>query len=200
VALELGTPAWTEGLLGKRSAENDLGMEAVGAALLRRLLPGILETTPHAGYYAFYSYLVSKWEQTTDVIERSAFRPFFRRHELAYAIACRLHTHRDGFPGGIQGSRGAGRAIDGDGEAIHLKERSETYIDEPFGGYGLFYQRVLQDLRLTRAAHVGWLTARPSVVTWWPGRLLRGSSSRAITATSSPRTSYRRMSSESSER
>jgi hypothetical protein len=49
-SLQLGTPVWTEGHFGKRAAENDLGMEAVGAALLRRLLPGILETTPHAGY------------------------------------------------------------------------------------------------------------------------------------------------------
>lgn len=155
MAVELGTPVWTEGLLGKRSAENDLGMEAVGAALLRRLLPGILETTPHAGYYAFYSYLVAKWEQESDAIERSAFKPFFRRHELAYAIACRLHAHRDGFQGGIQGSNGARAAIEGDGDAIGLSERAETYIDEAFGGYGLFYQRVLQDIRLTQVGAHG---------------------------------------------
>jgi hypothetical protein len=130
-------------------------MEAVGAALLRRLLPGILQTTPHAGYYAFYTYLVAKWEETSEAIERSALKPFFRRHELAYAIACRLHTHRDGYAGGIQGGNGATRAIEGDGDAIHLTERAETYIDEPFGGYGLFYQRALQDMRLTRAGDRG---------------------------------------------
>jgi hypothetical protein len=88
---EVGIPAWTEGLLGKRSAENDLGMEAVGAALLRRLLPGILETTPQAAYYAFYTYLVDKWERSSEAIERSAFQPFFRRHELC-ASRDRLRT------------------------------------------------------------------------------------------------------------
>lgn len=44
--VELGEPVWTEGLFGKRAAENDLGMEGVGGALLRRVLPGILDLTP----------------------------------------------------------------------------------------------------------------------------------------------------------
>src|SRR5437870_4345646 len=92
--VELGVPVWTEGKFARVSAENDLGLEAVGAALLRRLLPGILETTPHAGYYAYYSYLLNRWEQASDSIKLEDFTPWYRRQEAAYACGCLLHTHR----------------------------------------------------------------------------------------------------------
>ena len=51
--LELGTPTWTSGQFTKRSALDDLGLESVGAGLLRRLIPGVVQTTGNGGYYAF---------------------------------------------------------------------------------------------------------------------------------------------------
>jgi len=150
VSVEIGVPFWTTGKFKSISAENDLGLENVGAFLLRRLLPGVVETTDQAGYYALYSYLIAKWEDRSDSAEHADFVPFFRRHELAYAIACRLHEHRVPQLGGVQGSFGARAAIRESTETIDLAKRSEDYIDARLGGYSLFYARMLEALRLTK--------------------------------------------------
>jgi hypothetical protein len=150
VSVEIGSPQWTTGKFRSTSAENDLGLESVGAFLLRRLLPGIVQTTEHAGYYAFYAFLLAKWEETSESVALADFIPFFRRHELAYAIACRLHQHRVPTLGGVQGSLGARRAIRDSGSEIDLAKRSKDYIDARLGGYSLFYSRMLEALRLTK--------------------------------------------------
>ena len=143
-----GVPAWTEGTFKRVSAENDLGLESVGAALLRRLLPGILQTTTQAGYFAFYAYLLARWEETNASIRRDDFVPFFRRSEIAYACACLLHEHRSGELFGIQGSNGAYRALENDPTEIDLDLLASDYIKSRLGGYALFYARVLEATRL----------------------------------------------------
>ena len=150
MSLEIGVPLWTDGTFKSTTAENDLGLESVGAFLLRRLLPGILQTTEHAGYYAFYAYLLAKWEETSESIALAEFKLFFNRHELAYAIACRLHEHRAPKLTGVQGSTGAMRAIQDCGSEIDLAARAPHYIDATLGGYSLFYARVLEAMRLTK--------------------------------------------------
>jgi hypothetical protein len=57
--VELGIPFWTSRQLTKRGALDDLGLECVGAGLLRRLIPVVVQTTDNAGYYAFYPYLLA---------------------------------------------------------------------------------------------------------------------------------------------
>jgi hypothetical protein len=146
---EAGVPVWTTGKFTSTSAENDLGLELLGGSLLRRLLPGLIEDTPQAGYYAFYSYLIAKWEELTDSVDKAEFALFFRRQELAYAIACRLHTHRHSFAG-VQGGFGADSAIRESEQVIDLGTRSQDYIGATLGGYDLFYARVLEALRLTK--------------------------------------------------
>ncbi len=150
VSVEVGAPFWTTGKFKSISAENDLGLENVGAFLLRRLLPGIVEATPQAGYYTFYTYLLAKHEERSESASRADLIPFFRRQELAYAIACRLHTHRVGALVGIQGSSGARRAIRENEETIDLSAYVDNYIDARLGGYGLFYARMLEAVRLTK--------------------------------------------------
>src|SRR4051812_26255767 len=147
--IELGTPVWTSGQFAKRSALDDLGLESVGAGLLRRLIPGVVQTTGNAGYYAFYPYLLAKWEDEHESVVRSDFKPFYRRQEAAYAAACVLHTHR-GPLGGIQGSIKAGEAVHATTDALNVAALADTYMDSPYGGYGLFYARALEDMRLTK--------------------------------------------------
>jgi hypothetical protein len=91
VSVEYGTP-----ICPRQGPIPDLGLEEVGAGLLRRLIPGVIQATPNAGYYACYPYLLWKWEQQGGGIERDAFVPLYRRQEAAYALACALHEHRDG--------------------------------------------------------------------------------------------------------
>lgn len=154
-----GSPTWTSGVFGKRSAQDDLGVEEVGAGLLRRLLPGIIQNTPNAGYYSFYPYLLWKWEQLNGDVARKAFTPFYRRHESAFAVACALHDHRDGV--GLTGVNGASeggrraRELEGGQPALDLDGMAATYMDTPLGGYGLFYAAALQDARLVRGGAAG---------------------------------------------
>lgn len=150
VSVEVGVPFWTSGKFKSISAENDLGLENVGAFLLRRLLPGIVEATPQAGYFALYAYLLAKHEERSDSARRADFVPFFRRQELAYAIACRLHAHGVTPVPGIQGWYGAGAAIRESDDAIDLSAYLDRYSDAPLGGYARFYARMLEALRLTR--------------------------------------------------
>ncbi len=153
-AVEYGVPLFTSGVFGRASAQDDLGFEEVGAALLRRLVPGVIQNTPNAGYYSFYPYLLWKWEQLEGAIDRSAFKTFYRRHEAAYSVACALHQHRHGAPlSGINGAIAAGervREFEGGATHLDLEEQAAIYMDTPLGGYGLFYAATLVDARLVQ--------------------------------------------------
>jgi hypothetical protein len=159
MTITYGSPTWTTGVLAKRSAQDDLGIEEVGAGLLRRLLPGIIQNTPNAGYYSFYPYLLWKWDQLGGDVARKSFEPFYRRHESAFAVACALHDHRDGIEltglnGALAGHRRARELEEGE-PALDLDGMAETYMDTPLGGYGLFYAAALQDARLVRGGAAG---------------------------------------------
>ncbi len=147
--IEFGTPEWTEGQFQRASALDDLGLESVGAGLLRRLIPGVVQTTPNAGYYSFYPYLLAKWRELSKSELRVEFKPFFRRQEVAYALACSLHHHRGGLFG-IQGATGAAGALQASGDVISVASLADSYMQSTYGGYGLFYARVLEDMRLTK--------------------------------------------------
>lgn len=160
MVIELGKPLWTEGGFTRVAAQDDLGLESVGAGLLRRLLPGIVQTTPNAGYYSYYPYLLARWEDTNDSVKRVDFKPWYRRQEAAYAVACTLHDHRDGvYLSGINGRDGASRTLNSlsPGAAVPVGRMAEPdgYMKSPYGGYGLFYGRVLADMRLTQLGASG---------------------------------------------
>jgi hypothetical protein len=158
-SVEYGTPLFTEGVFGRTSAQDDLGIEEVGAGLLRRLIPGVIQNTPNAGYYSFYPYLLWKWEQLGGSTDRNAFAPFFRRHESAYALACVLHDHRDdGKLSGINGaevSRRRARELEAGAPHLDLAAHAEQYMETELGGYGLFYVAALQEARLVRGGARG---------------------------------------------
>ncbi len=158
-ALDYGSPLFTSGVFGGVRAQDDLGIEEVGAGLLRRLILGVIQNTPNAGYYSFYPYLLWKWEQLGGSPDRKAFAPFFRRHESAYALACVLHAHRDGASlSGINGalaSRRRGRELDAGATQLDLAAHAESYMETELGGYGLFYAAALQEARLVRGGARG---------------------------------------------
>jgi hypothetical protein len=157
--VDYGTPLFTQGVFGRTSAQDDLGIEEVGAGLLRRLIPGVIQNTPNAGYYSFYPYLLWKWEQLGGSTDRQAFAPFFRRHESAYAVACALHDHRGaaqlGGINGAQASRRRARELEEGGKDLDLVAHAEMYMETELGGYGLFYAAALQEARLVRGGARG---------------------------------------------
>jgi hypothetical protein len=152
-------PTFTDGLFGVARAQDDLGIEEVGGGLLRRLIPGVIQNTPNAGYYSFYPYLLWKWEQLGGAIERTAFIPFYRRNEAALSVACALHGHRGGVElSGVNGaltSRQRARELDGGLDALDLHRHADSYMDTRLGGYGLFYAVALQDARLVTGGASG---------------------------------------------
>lgn len=157
--VDYGTPLFTKGVFGRTSAQDDLGIEEVGAGLLRRLIPGVIQNTPNAGYYSFYPYLLWKWEQLGGSTDRKDFVPFFRRHESAYALACVLHAHRGGANlSGINGakvSRQRARELEAGVDRLDLDDHAQAYMETPLGGYGLFYAAALQEARLVRGGARG---------------------------------------------
>lgn len=156
---DYGTALFTKGIFGRTSAQDDLGIEEVGAGLLRRLIPGVIQNTPNAGYYSFYPYLLWKWEQLGGSADRNAFAPFFRRHESAYALACVLHHHRDGAKlsgiNGAKASRRRARELEAGAPHLDLVAHAEKYMETELGGYGLFYAAALQEARLVRGGARG---------------------------------------------
>jgi hypothetical protein len=157
--VDFGKPLFTDGVFGAARAQDDLGVEEVGAGLLRRLIPGVIQNTPNSAYYSLYPYLLWKWEQLGGEVERGAFIPFFRRHESAFAVACVMHSHRDDVSlSGINGAiaaRQRAHEIDAGATELDLDAHARDYMDTPLGGYGLFYAVALQDARLVIAGAQG---------------------------------------------
>jgi hypothetical protein len=155
--MELGVPSWTTGQFTRVVAQDDLGIESVGAELLGRLIPGMVQNTPNAGYYSFYPYLIARWERDSTSVARADFREFYRRQEAAFALACSMHAHRHEGLGGINGSLAARQISRSSGDMIDMSLASRTYMQSTLGGYGLFYQRALENARLTRIGQRGYV-------------------------------------------
>lgn len=160
--MEFGTPQWTEGHFKRVAAQDDLGLESVGASQLRRFLPGMIAVTPNAGYYSYYSYLLWKFQSRSGSVKRIDFKPFYRRQEAAYAVACALHSHRGPLIG-INGSIEADQISKARPASVKLQSLSDHYMQSTYGGYGLFYRGTLEDLRLTRMGAPGYVD-RPTEV------------------------------------
>lgn len=160
--MEFGSPQWTEGHFKRAAAQDDLGLESVGASQLRRFLPGLIAVTPNAGYYSYYSYLLWKWQTRSESVKRIDFKPFYRRQEAAYAVGCALHAHRGPLIG-INGSIEANQIANAGPATVSLQSLSDRYMQSTYGGYGLFYRGTLEDLRLTRMGAPGYVD-RPTEV------------------------------------
>jgi hypothetical protein len=155
--VEIGIPSWTTGQFTRIAAQDDLGIESVGAELLGRLIPGLVQNTPNSGYYSFYPYLIARFEDESDSVARSDFRDYYRRQEAAYALACTMHNHRHEGLGGVNGAIAARRIANESGDMIDLAAASAQYMASPLGGYGLFYQRALENARLTKIGARGYV-------------------------------------------
>ncbi len=149
----LGEPVWTEGHFRRIAAQDDLGIEALGASLLRELVPGIVETSISAGYYAFYPFLLDEFAQRRpDELRRSEFQKFYRRFEAAFAVASSCHRHRGNLRG-INGTNAALGAVESTGSGmidIAALAAPGGYMQTGLGGYGLFYRPALEDIGATR--------------------------------------------------
>ena len=141
--------------------------------MLRRLIPGVIQNTPNAGYYAFYPYLLWTWEQLDGDISSERSSPS-TGGEGRLRDRMRAHEHRDGVSlTGINGAIAARqqvRDIEAGATEVDLAAFAENYIDTRLGGYGLFYAAALQDARLVRAGQRTSSTEPPSTALLSPKR------------------------------
>ena len=154
MVLTIGEPGWTDPHFSRSAAQDDLGIEALGGSLLRELVPGVVQNSINAGYYAYYPFLLQEFEREhPDENRRSEFRPFYRRQEAAFAAACSHHDHRDGLRGlnGVIESWDAFNAAQGTG-ALDIAQLAapKGYMKSSLGGYGLFYRPALEEIGVTR--------------------------------------------------
>lgn len=154
MVLTVGEPGWTDPHFSRSAAQDDLGIEALGGSLLRELVPGVVQNSINAGYYAYYPFLLQEFEREhPDENRRSEFRPFYRRQEAAFAAACSHHEHRDGLRGlnGVNESWDAFNAAQGTG-ALDVAQLAapKGYMKSSLGGYGLFYRPALEEIGVTR--------------------------------------------------
>ena len=150
----LGQPVWTTGHFERIAAQDDLGIEAAGAGLLRELIPGVVQTSISAGYYAYYPFLLQEFENRfPNEFERTKFRAFYRRQEAAFAVATSQHQHRGNLRG-INGINAALQSVEDahDTRVIDVAALAAPgkYMKTPLGGYGLFYRPALEDIGATR--------------------------------------------------
>jgi hypothetical protein len=90
----IGEPTWTAGHFKRAAAIDDLGLESVGAGLLRRLIPGVVETSISSAYFAYYPFLLQEFaRRSPDATALADFKQFYRRQEAAFAPA-KSQPHR----------------------------------------------------------------------------------------------------------
>lgn len=134
---------WTEkyGASSRISGLDHLSLESTAANIYDQVTPGFTNLARRARYYALYCWIL--YDYFSGGYEREEFRPFFRRREHAYALACLSHNHRAGAVGeyGIQGSIRAKRNWNSGDDPVDV---SKSHIDSPLGGYGLYYRNAMQ--------------------------------------------------------
>jgi hypothetical protein len=134
---------WTEryGASDRIRGLDHLSLESTAANIYDQVTPGFTNLAKRARYYALYSWIL--YDYFGGGHEREEFRPFFRRREHAYALACLSHNHKPGAVGeyGIMGSISARRNWNSGDDPVDV---SKSHMDSPLGGYGLYYRNAMQ--------------------------------------------------------
>ena len=137
------TTDWTEdyGASERIKGLDHLSLESTAENIYDQVTPGFTNLAKRARYYALYCWILNDYFSGGH--EREDFKPFFRRREHAYALACLSHDHRPGMIGeyGIMGSIGAKRNWRSGHDPVDL---TTNYIKSPLGGFGLYYRNAMQ--------------------------------------------------------
>ena len=147
---KLGTPQWTERLYPPGGGLDHLGLGSVVTdRILPMLVPGINVLTVHPRYWAFYSFVLSEFWRRELPRTRANWKRFFETRECLFAVACHL-CEDSGHIGNAVGSQRIKPLIErGDREF----DPQFTYVKSDFGGYGLYYASVMEQLGLVLRAN-----------------------------------------------
>ncbi len=145
---------WTERLYPPAGGQDQLGLSSVSSdRILPKLSPGIIVQTVHPRYVSFYTFLLDEFWRRDLPRTRAAFSRFFRPREAIFAVGAHLCDRPEHSPGGpmqaVVGSIRAGRLARSSDPVFDARF---DYIDNPLGGYGLYYGAVIADFGLTARA------------------------------------------------
>jgi hypothetical protein len=134
---------WTEapGASERIRALDHLSLESTAENIYDQVTPGFTNLAKRARYYALYCWIL--YDFFSGGYEREEFKPFFRRREHAYALACLSHNHKAGMVGeyGIMGSIKASRNWHQREDPVDI---SRSHMKSSLGGYGLYYRNAMQ--------------------------------------------------------
>jgi hypothetical protein len=154
-------PRWIAPIYKATTGEDFLGLRAVQGSIVDYLLPGIITITPHARYYAFYSWLLIEYERAHP--ERMSLAQFFKHREQIFVLAnLAWSASADDNPheGGLLGSDKLGNHWLASQDADKIPLNVDNYLKARYGGYGQ-YTGVMRTLGLTRQREAAVLEMPP---------------------------------------
>lgn len=128
--------------------QDHLGLASVSSdQILPRISPTINVATVHPRYHSFYAFLLDEFWRRDLPRSSRAWTQFFRPRDFIYSVAMHLCDHPDhDLRGNVTGSLKTKPLVHRDPESF---DTTCKYIDEPLGGYGLYYRSVIAGLGLT---------------------------------------------------
>lgn len=143
-SLEPPAPQWVAPVWEMREGRDPLGLQTTTTdRLLPVLLPGLIELSQQARYFAFYAFLLAQYEQRQLGGSRAELDRFVRRCEWDYGLAVLSCERCESSPQGALRLRPVINAHDGSG----VYPRGES-VQSTLGGYGLYYRAPMNELGL----------------------------------------------------
>lgn len=139
-------PAWLVPSLEVNEGRDPLGFQTTTTdRLMPLLLPGILELSRRARYFSFHAFLLAEYKERRMPPENKSLSSFIKRREWEFGLAVqRCPRHCGSSP---VGARKLGSVALGPGPF----RRGES-VENPFGGYGLYYRSPMVDLGIVARA------------------------------------------------
>lgn len=135
------TPQWVAPTWQHRPGRDPLGFQAITRALLPDLVPSVIEGANEARYFSLYAFLLDEYQKRRRPDRSADQELWFRQGEWDYGLAVRLCGACESVPIGNQAIAPVINHHDD-----HLPRG--TSVESSYGGYGLYYQAVMDQLGL----------------------------------------------------
>ncbi|GLY99652.1 hypothetical protein Acsp02_69050 [Actinoplanes sp. NBRC 103695] len=143
---EVSTPRWIAASLRENEGRDPLGLQTTTQdRLMPLLLPGILELSRRARYFAFHAFLLDEYKGRRLPADGKSLATFIRRREWELGIAVQRCPNECGS------SPVGARRLSDVGAGPGPFPRGES-VESSFGGYGLYYRSPLIELGIVARA------------------------------------------------
>lgn len=150
--LPVAYPQWIEKMYPTKTGRDHLGLGGVTSfQILTLLSPSIYVLTFQPRYYSFYAFLLDEfWKRYKNPNEATAeaWTAFFRPRDFLFSVGANFHKiHHDDckLTNNIVGSQKTSGLVD---QPVFDYAEHRDYIKSQWGGYGLYYRGVMEELGL----------------------------------------------------